>query len=303
MLSIFPVSNYCANASSDIVTFEVAAGGWLEMPTFTLDIDWATIIANSIKSLNIPSTWTDPYGNPHPVSSYYSISTNYSMDTPFKTALMFMGRAKFEHPIPVVPNISLLYSPIHLDGAININGTVTATTNFPQGFPISNNSASVSLPTVGALNVSADMYDVAFYSGLPFLKTATLGWLNIDLGLNVKVITIPAYLIKELGKNVTLPINFVPLPTLYVAFQVAPFEFDFISLEGELRFFPGIIVSKFTSDYVFYMNDFLVRAKYTFFDPLFVDAGYRYQNVYAGAQGATLAIISQGPFAEVGAKF
>lgn len=277
VLSIFPFFVYQANASSDVATLDAAIGTWYQIPTFNVALDWNQIIQNQGQ-----------------VPSNYTVASNYTIDTPFKSALMFMARAKFEHPVPVLPNIYIVYSPVNINGSINTSGTITATPINPNaGLP----TISASLPSTNTpINSASQMVDVALYTGLPFLKTATFGWFSLDIGLDVKIMTIPKAILPS---NSSLPISFLPIPTIYAAFQVAPDTFTDASFEVEGRIFPSITISGTSAS----LYDFLGRVRYVISAPLYVDAGYRFQKISFGTQGVTAEFTAQGPFIEAGAKF
>jgi outer membrane protein len=139
-------------------------------------------------------------------------------------------------------------------------------------------------------SLQLDHYDIAFYYGLPFVKTATLNKLNVDAGLNVRFIDLKAEVkqgaINE-SKSFTLPV-----PMVYVGAQFKPVEK--LSIEAEIR---GIA---YGSNHFY---DLIGRAKYKVFGPAFISAGYRYEDIKIDTKDVKANIRFSGPFAEVGVEF
>jgi outer membrane protein len=122
--------------SSNASTFELALGGWYIMPSFSLS------------------------------------AFGYSFNVPGVDAFKFIARAKLEHPIPALPNISAIYVP---------------------------------------LGSGMSQIDVALYYGIPGLDTATAGLLNIHLGLDAKIFTFPTILVANTGIPSALPLPMIYL--------------------------------------------------------------------------------------------
>ncbi|MBF0540542.1 MAG: hypothetical protein HQK91_03705 [Nitrospirae bacterium] len=283
LISVLPISTYFASAA-DIVSLEVSAGFWYEIPTFGLALDFSQIIQNMLNNQKLPQL----------PGNTYTTTSNYTISAPFKSELAFMARAKFEHPLPVIPNIYVLYTPVILNGSITLNGSVNVKDSFGH-------SATTNITrNVASMDTSMNMFDIAFYSGIPFLKAASLGWFSLDLGLDFKVLSVPTALLPT---GTTLPINVIPIPTIYAAFQVSPAEMDDFSFEGEARILPAFIISDITSQLNASIYDLLGRVKYNFLKPAYVSVGYRYQAIAVGSQGIAVSVKTQGPFAEVGTIF
>jgi len=165
------------------------------------------------------------------------------------------GRAKIDLPL-WFPNIYLMATPIELEdeGTKSINftfGDKTFTANIPF-----------------TSSIQADHYDICLYYGLPFLKKATLGKLNAELGLNGRIIDFNAKIdqtatgIKE-SKSLTFLV-----PMVYAGIQIKPVKF--IGAEVEAR---GIA---FSSNHYY---DFIGRLKIKPFRPVFISGGYRYEDI------------------------
>ena len=84
-----------------------------------------------------------------------------------------MARAKVELPL-ILPNIYLMYTPMSFDGTGSKNVT----------FTYGNQTFNANAPIQSKLTL--DHIDLALFYPVPLLKTATLGKLNAELGLNVR---------------------------------------------------------------------------------------------------------------------
>ncbi len=212
--------------------------------------------------------------------SYKGESISVKDELRYDTENRFIGRLKIDMPL-FLPNIYLMYTPIRYkaDGQKNINfkfGDVTFRANVPFHS-----------------EVKLDHYDVTLYYGLPFVNTATLGKLNIDVGLNVRVVDFYAKIEqKSLGlyqkKEATIPI-----PMLYLGIQLKPVKFFHIEAECKGVAYQG-------SSYF----DVIGRVKvYPFCNLFFVSVGYRLQDINIDYADIDSEVKFRGPFAEVGFTF
>ena len=189
------------------------------------------------------------------------------------------GRLIIDMPL-FLPNIYLMYTPMKWDetGRKNVNFNFGG-----QEF-----QANVDFNSKLKINHA----DVALFWGLPFLKKATADVLNIDLGLNVRLMDVEA----EIEQNDTgireSESYFLPLPMIYAGTQIAPFKYLAIEFEGR-----GIGWS--SNHYI----SLIGRLKIKPFGPIFVAAGYRYDNVKVDYQDLDIDTKFQGPFAEAGLEF
>ena len=192
----------------------------------------------------------------------------------------FTARVKVEWPVPLIPNIYLQATPMKFDGnGIRSQSFTYGDQTFQQGVPYTS-------------TLQLDHYDLGIFYGIPFLKTATDGILNVDWGLNVRLIDFKA--------NVTQPntglsqseSRAVPVPMGYVGLQVKPI--DLITVNAELR---GIGYGD--SRYV----DLVAGARVKVFMMLYVGGGYKYQNLKINYQDIDSDLRFGGPFVEIGASF
>jgi outer membrane protein len=215
--------------------------------------------------------------NPQGGVGYKGDSLDLNNDLKYSSVTRFFGRAKIELPL-ILPNIYLLGTPLHFDG--------TGTKN--MAFTFGNQTFNPNTPFSSTLKL--DHYDLGFYYGIPFLKQATLGKVNIDLGLNLRVIDFKAE-VSQTG-NVESKSFYLPVPMIYLGVQVKPI--DFLSLEGEIR------AISYNSNQFY---DLIGRVKYTLFQFTFISAGYRHETFVLDQNDIKSDIRFSGPLLEVGLQF
>ncbi len=192
-----------------------------------------------------------------------------------KSQVMF--RVKAELPL-ILPNLYFMATPMSFDGS----GTVTRT------FSYGGTTFTANVPVQSKLNL--DHYDLALYYPIPLLKTATLGMLNVDLGLNARLINFEGTLSQgalSASKKLTIYV-----PMIYAGVQVKPISA--LSIEGEIR---GIA---YGSNHYY---DYIGRLKVLPIGPLFISAGYRAEEVKIDQSDVKANVKFSGPFAEAGISF
>ena len=134
--------------------------------------------------------------------------------------------------------------------------------------------------------------DVGLFYGLPFIKDATAGTLNVDLGLNVRLMDFEAS-IEQSGTGLKESESyFLPIPMAYAALQAEPIKYLSLELEGR-----GI---GWSSNYYISL---IGRLKVRPYGPFFIAGGYRYDTVSIDYQDVEVDAAFQGPFLEVGFEF
>ena len=189
------------------------------------------------------------------------------------------GRLKIDMPL-FIPNIYIMATPMKWDesGSKDVSFKFGGET-FSGGVDFDS-------------KLKMNHLDVALFYGLPFIKTATAGVLNIDLGLNFRLLDVKAEIKqKDLGLKESES-YFLPLPMVYGAMQIVPV--DWLGLEFEGR------GSAYSSNY--YVS-LIGRLKVKPFGPFFVAGGYRYDTVKIDYQDIDIDTEFQGPFAEAGLDF
>ena len=202
-------------------------------------------------------------------------------DIRFDDETKAVARAKIDMPF-FIPNIYLVAAPMEFEGTGSKSTTLTY--------------GDITFDASADLNskITLNQYDVGFYYGLPFVNTATLGKLNVDVGLNIRIADFKAEITGASGgttvtetKSLTLPI-----PMLYVGVQFEPIEALAIEAEGR-----GIAVG----DNKLY--SLIGRVRYNFVGPVFLAGGYRYDKLEIDEDDVVADIEFQGPFVELGLKF
>jgi outer membrane protein len=193
------------------------------------------------------------------------------------------GRIKIDTPL-FLPNIYLMATPL------SFSETGAKNTSFQFG----NVSFRPNVPFTSELKL--DHYDLGLSYGVPLLKTVTAGILNVDVGIDARIIDFKARVTGQdlvTGLVVTESKNVViPVPMLYLGFQVKPVKW--IAAEGEAR---GIA---YGNDHYY---DLIGRVKVKPFGPIFAAAGYRYEKIDIDRDGVKANASFGGPFGEVGIEF
>jgi outer membrane protein len=217
----------------------------------------------------------DPSGD----FSYKGDSLNVKDDLGFGEETRFLGRAKIEILLGL-PNVYLMVTPMKFDGAGSKN----------QQFIFNNKTFQANIPFTSSLQF--DQYDIVLYYGLPFLKIATAGVFNIDLGIGAKIIDSKAAIDQPdtgLSESKSLTIG---VPTVYVGAQANPVKLIGFEAEGKA----GIYNSS-------HYYDLIGRLKIRPVGPLFIAGGYRYEEVKLDASGVKGKVTVKGPFVEAGLEF
>ena len=203
-----------------------------------------------------------------------SLSFEDDMKMGDKTRLY--GRAKIDMPL-MVPNIYLMATQT------KSGGTGSRDNAFQFGDKTFSKESFAS-------DLTLNEYDLGLYYGVPFVKLASLGKLNVDAGVNLKVINLDVEITQKAtreSKSFT-----VPIPMVYLGAQFKPLES--LSIEAELR---GIALS---SDHYY---DIIGRVKYKVFGPAFMAAGYRYEDLQVDEKQVKTNRRLGGPFIEAGVEF
>jgi outer membrane protein len=204
-------------------------------------------------------------------------------DFGFEGATRLNARVKLEHPVPVVPNIYLLYTPMKFDG------TKTRDLIFTFGDQTFDASSEY--------NTKLDLshFDVGLFYNLPFLGAATMDKLDVEFGLNARILTLSAEVEgKVAGQTVTEASGSetVPVPMIYLATQVTPIDLLGVAVEGRLL---PLGESHYYS--------IIGRLKIKPIGPALIGAGYRYDDLVIDSDDVDIDMNFKGPFVEAGIEF
>ncbi len=235
-----------------VVDLEAAIGGWMQAPAGELSYGGSDITQDDIIDL--------------------ADELNY--DT--KTNVVLRAKAK----LPVIPGIYLVLAPMEFDGdALEGSSFQFGDVDFTSGDSLYS-------------KVTLNQYDVGLYYGLPLLNLATMGKLNIDIGLNARIMDFGAEInakgdsTKNESENIQLPI-----PMIFLSAQLEPMEK--FAIEAELR---GIQLNDNS------IISFIGRLRLKVFGPAYGAAGYRYDSIKIDEEEVLVETSFSGPFLEVGFK-
>jgi len=189
------------------------------------------------------------------------------------------GRLILDMPL-FIPNINIMATPMEWDetGSKNLN------------FQFGRKTFSANIPFDSKLKMNH--LDVALFYGLPLVRKATGDVLNIDLGLNVRLLDFEAK-INQRRIGIEESISYLlPLPMLYAGMQIEPLKYLAFEFEGR-----GI---GWNSNYYISV---IGRVKAKPYGPFFVAGGYRYDTVKIDYKNVDVEAEIQGPFAEAGFEF
>ncbi len=223
------------------------------------------------------------YQSPDGDLAYEKISANDRLDLEddlnYDDEFQLSGRLKLDMPL-LFPNIYLMVTPMNWDekGQKDVD------------FEFGGISFQGNVPFESKLEM--DHVDAALFYGLPFLETATAGMLNVELGLNVRVMDFKAEIKQEATGLKESTTYILPIPMVYLGVQLEPF--DWLAFEGEGR---GI---GYSGDHYYSL---IGRLKIKPFGPFFIAGGFRYDDVDIDHQDVLVDANFSGPFAEVGFEF
>jgi outer membrane protein len=195
----------------------------------------------------------------------------------FSRAVQFLGRIKIDMPL-TIPNLYLMATPMHFDG--------TATGN--RSFKFGSQTFDAGIPFSSTLKL--DHYDLALYYGVPFVKEATLGIINFEAGLNIRLFDLKTQ-VTQMARSESNSFNLL-VPMAYLGLQVKPMKT--FSLEGEFRWIA------YNSNHYY---DLIGRVKYNFSSLAFVSIGYRQEEISMDQSDIKMNVRFSGPQVEVGFQF
>lgn len=225
--------------------------------------------------------WQSPSGTIayKPLSSLDNI--DIKNDLKYGTEARTYFRAKVELPL-FLPNLALQYTPMSFKGA----GSKSI------GFHYGGESFYDNIPFQS--KITLDHTDLALYYPIPLLKTATLGKLNAELGLNIRQMKFEGIISQNTAtinlsesKDIT-----VYVPMIYAGVQIKPVSL--FSIEAEFR------AVAYGSNHYY---DYAGRLKVNPIPVLFIAGGYRAEDIKIDASDVKAAIKFSGPFIEAGVSF
>lgn len=204
-------------------------------------------------------------------------------DLKYDSESRVMGRVKIDMPL-LVPNIYVVAAPMSFEG----KGRKDVNFNFGD-FEF---SGGVDFNSKVTLN----QYDLAFFYGIPGIKTASLGKLNVDVGLNARLVDFSAEITGRetvTGLPVTAERSLAfAVPMVYASLQIMPTER--FAIDAEAR---GISINGNS------IYSFIGRLRVKVGGPAFIAGGYRFDTLDIDEEDVKIEARFGGPFLEVGLKF
>lgn len=191
-------------------------------------------------------------------------------------------RAKAELPL-MLPNIYFMATPMKFEE------TGSTTQNFTFGDTVYDVTAAFES------KLEMTNYDICLYYSLPFIKTATADKLNVEFGLNVRIMDFEASITgTELGASeVTESESMtIPVPMIYAGVQLNPV--DLVGIEAEVK------AISYNSNHYY---DVIGRVKLKPAGPFYVAGGYRLNDLEIDESDVEASVKFSGPFFEAGVSF
>ncbi|MFP4000021.1 MAG: hypothetical protein ACLFUN_09265, partial [Desulfobacterales bacterium] len=140
--------------------------------------------------------------------------------------------------------------------------------------------------------LTLDHYDVGLFYNIPLLKSLTLNRLNLEAGVNARIINAEAVVEQKESNRYEKKSETLPIPMIYLGLGLNPVER--LGLEAEVR---GISYSDYE---IFSM---IGRVKVRAVGPVFVSGGYRHDIYDIEEDDFIIDVDFSGPFLETGVKF
>jgi len=187
---------------------------------------------------------------------------------------------RIEHPVPMIPDIKVQYTPIKVKDSTSTN----------RPFTFGGHSYENAIRS----ELEMDIIDVQLYNHLPLLQMASLKSLDITYGMTFRFLNANAF-IKDVQTVDARSRSFsTPLAMLCAGFRIAPC--DCFSLVGD---FQG---TSYSGNHWYDVTAGVQVAPLT--KHIFLGIGYRYQDFKLDdIQDVTADQTMQGWFAELGFRF
>lgn len=248
----------------------------------------ASLLASSAFALGIEGSFGVWKQDPGGYISYQGDRLDVDTDLRYDKRNRLMGRLKLQTP-SIIPDNSLVEKDqlpnIYLMATqSSFSGEGSKTVNFTFG----GQSFQANIPFYS--EVKLHHYDIGLYYDLPFLSKATEGVLNVELGINARILDLKERVRQgniDESKSLTAVV-----PMIYTGVGIKPIRFA--SLESELR---GIA---YNNNHYY---DIIGRIKVKPINQVFIAGGYREQGVKVNVSDVKSKLKLKGFFAEAGFEF
>lgn len=193
------------------------------------------------------------------------------------------GRLKIEHFIPVIPNFYVQYLPMSFTGD---KTSATAITYGGQTF-----QANTTLHTELTINA----IDFGLFYNIPFIKTATVGVLDPEIGINIRSLSFAGKLtgtVAGTANTTQEKTASIPVPMLYIGLGIYPIEFLSFNAQYKTLSVGGNGITEWGAEATIHPLSVLT-----------VTLGYGAQKITIDSDSLKTDISFAGPYASVGVSF
>jgi len=215
--------------------------------------------------------------SPEGFAGYKGTDLDLEDDLGYEDETGITGRFRMELPL-LLPNVTFMTTDLTYEG------------DSKRGAGFEFGGKTFAADTEFSSKLSLDHHDIAVSFSLPLLNLASLGKLQADLGVNLRLMDIEAEITQN-GLNESKDMT-VPIPMGYAYLRLEPVSG--IALEAEAR---ALAVGDNN------MTSIIGRARYNIFGPVFVAGGYRVEKIDIDEEDVKIDTDFKGPFFEAGFKF
>lgn len=231
-------------------------------------------------SLNAGSTTRAPAG-----TLQYQGGTNADLKNTLNLGdhTDMVGQLKIKHAIPIIPNFYIGYLPMSFTGD---KTSATAITYGGQTF-----QANTSLHT----ELKMDAVDIGLFYDIPFIKTATNGILDPEIGINIRSLSFSGKLtgtVNGTANTTQEKTASIPIPMLYVGLGVYPINFLSFNAQVKTLSVGGNGITEWNAEMAIHPMPVL-----------FVALGYSSQTMTLDTDSIKTDLRFSGPYLAIGAGF
>jgi outer membrane protein len=219
----------------------------------------------------MPSLSAELTAEPFAQASAMPSGGHHNLGEPHPTLGQFVWKDLF-----FVPNVCVLATPLKYEG--------TSIDDLRLDFGDETDSEKTAAADLN------DLY-VALYYGVPFVKTASRDTFNVDLGVNVRTLSLADNIDQKPRKPVSESVV-LSIPMVFAAVQFHPLKA--VALEAEGR---GISIGGKKS------YGLTGRLRWSTDGTVYAAGGYRYSKYEMDHNGAVVGAAINGPFIEAGLSF
>lgn len=223
------------------------------------------------------------YWSPEPTGGFsYSLgaTVNESLDLADDLGLEKEGQTQVKAKVDLpLLNVALMTTPLSFEGT----GVMT------QDITFGGTTYTTSEQMTSRIDMSHT--DVALFWAVPGLKLATVNMLNVEFGLNARMLDAEATVTGATLGTETKTLS-ATIPMLYLGVQFTPT--DSLGVDVEYR---GLSVGD--NSY----TDMMAMIKWSPVPLFYISGGFRTETLELDEEGILTDVEFKGPFAELGLKF